>query len=72
MFNAVMQKRFQFPENGVEIYAKTVNKRGVCHRLRQPLVPAVEKAMIESYSLQIILIPPPLIIPGVSFLHSSF
>lgn len=25
-----MQKRFKFPENGVELYAEKVNNRGLC------------------------------------------
>lgn len=27
---SVVQKRFKFPENGVELYAEKVNNRGLC------------------------------------------
>lgn len=27
---SVIQKRFKFPENGVELYAEKVNNRGLC------------------------------------------
>lgn len=33
---SVVQKRFKFPENGVELYAEKVNNRGLCAILLRP------------------------------------
>ncbi|KAF8406838.1 hypothetical protein HHK36_005959 [Tetracentron sinense] len=54
---SVVQKRFKFPENGVELYAEKVNNRGLCaiaqaESLRYKLLGglAVRRWLVQNFS----------------------
>ena len=58
---SIVQKRFKFPENSVELYAERVNNRGLCavaqaESLRYKLLGGLAVRRLASYISAVILV----------------